>query len=282
MTKRSFSQEELHKLNHLKETEQTRKPDKKSREQPSTANRADLLPGTEVMPGRGKLVQGINTRRIFGWLILFIILGLIWYSLSGPGRSILEKQLAGMSGRNNTSAVSILPTQTEISTILPLASNTPLPSTTIRPTLTTTLVSIATSTPTKVLASTATPTKTSILMSVATLKLPSTSIPTSSPTSIHGQETSTILGCVNALTITLADVGKSLCVQGTVIETLDKPSFFMVLFSYEKGAFYWVTYDMVWSRGKIDTCYQITGKIDRIGNSPMLVFNYDNLPKECQ
>jgi hypothetical protein len=87
--------------------------------------------------------------------------------------------------------------------------------------------------------------------------------------------------CRDVLTITLADVGQTLCVQGTVVQIIDKPNNFMLVFSYERGAFYWVSYDMVWSKAEVDTCYQVQGIIRQIGNNPILVFNYSNIPETC-
>jgi hypothetical protein len=66
-----------------------------------------------------------------------------------------------------------------------------------------------------------------------------------------------------------------------VIETIANPTNFMVIFNTEKGSFYWVTYDLVWSQAELDTCYQTTGTIDKIANSPILVFGYSNLPEPC-
>ena len=74
----------------------------------------------------------------------------------------------------------------------------------------------------------------------------------------------------------LLDVGQTLCVQGKLIEIVDKPNSFMLVFSNKPGAFYWVSYDIVWSQAKVDTCYQIRGKINQIANSPILVFDYSN------
>jgi hypothetical protein len=124
------------------------------------------------------------------------------------------------------------------------------------------------------------PTKVIVITSTATLLIKS---PTPGNTIISEsiQTTTPASECRDVNTITLADVGKTLCVQGIVIETVEKPSNFMVIFSTKKGAFYWVTYDMVWSKGEINKCYQISGMINQLANSPVLVFNYKNLPKEC-
>jgi hypothetical protein len=83
------------------------------------------------------------------------------------------------------------------------------------------------------------------------------------------------------LTITLEDVGKTLCVQGTVIETVTKPNYFMVIFSTEPGSLYLVTYDLEWTQGEVDTCYQVTGTIDQIAERPIMLFSYRNLPEVC-
>jgi len=72
-----------------------------------------------------------------------------------------------------------------------------------------------------------------------------------------------------------------LCVQGTVIEIIDKPNYFMLIFSNKPASFYWVSYDMVWSQAEVDTCYQIRGTIKQIANSPILVFDYSNIPEVC-
>ena len=72
-----------------------------------------------------------------------------------------------------------------------------------------------------------------------------------------------------------------MCIEGIIIETVANPTDFMVIFSHERNAFYWVSYDLVWSKAELDTCYQVKGTIDRIGNSPVLVFGYKNLPEVC-
>jgi hypothetical protein len=99
--------------------------------------------------------------------------------------------------------------------------------------------------------------------------------PTDTPTATSSWQ------CRDALSITLEDVGQTICTYGTVIETVEYPTNFMVIFSHERGAFYWVTYDLVWSKGEVDTCYYTTGKIDQIANTPIMVFGYNNLPEMC-
>jgi hypothetical protein len=93
--------------------------------------------------------------------------------------------------------------------------------------------------------------------------------------------TPTSNACRDVLSITLDDVGQTLCVQGTVTELISNPNNFMVVFSFQPGAFYWVTYDMVWSKAEVNKCYQVTGEILKINKNPVLVFDYRNIPEEC-
>jgi hypothetical protein len=88
-------------------------------------------------------------------------------------------------------------------------------------------------------------------------------------------------GCVNALTITLADIGQTLCVQGIILNLVQQSNASLIAFSAEPGAFYLITYDLVWNKGEEGDCIQITGKIQQLANSPVLVFGYQNLPEFC-
>ena len=81
--------------------------------------------------------------------------------------------------------------------------------------------------------------------------------------------------------MTLDDVGQTLCVQGIVTELIKNTGNFMVVFSYQAGAFYWVTYDMEWPEALIGNCYQTTGEIYKINQNPVLVFDHRNFPEEC-
>lgn len=69
--------------------------------------------------------------------------------------------------------------------------------------------------------------------------------------------------------------------QGVVIRVVENVGNTLVVFSDEAGAFYLVTYDVDWPDGTEGTCYQITGEVDRLLSSPVIVFGYNNLPVEC-
>lgn len=246
MAKKSFDQEESKPFDYFKEVEAAKKQEKNTSENLVTALRSDILPASHAMPARKNIFQRVNLKLVVGIIIGLAILGLIWFSLIGPGRPILEKQLVSLMQREGTPTQQVMPSPLPATAKSPEPSKTPFRSPTVRPTLTQAIISI----------------------SSPTLN-PSTLTPTPSS------------GCRDALSITLADVGQTLCIQGVVIETVDKPTNFMVIFSSEKGAFYWVSYDLVWSKGELDTCYRIHGTISQIGNSPVLVFGYSNLPEEC-
>jgi hypothetical protein len=94
-----------------------------------------------------------------------------------------------------------------------------------------------------------------------------------SPTSVSG--------CVDVLTITMEDMGKILCVRGVIESFEARQSGFLIAFSNEKGAMYWVSYDLVWEPAKKGLCVEVTGEVMQIANTPVIVFGYPNLPVVC-
>ncbi len=268
MGRKPTSQEENEPIKYFSEVTAAKKTEravKKEEQAPDNlikTLRLDLLPGSQVIPAEENKYRQINFRLILGLLIALMVLVLIWYSVAGAGRPFLEQRLSNFIP---TASNTMQPAKTSpISAIdkLPLVSSSPSPTQSSTPTQT--LI------PTRTLRPSLTPT---ILRSATqSVSLP-THTQSSTPTPANA--------CQEATKITLADVGKTLCVQGVVIETVEKSSSFMVIFSHEKGAFYWVTYDMVWSKAKPGECYQAEGTIRQIGNSPILIFNYDNIPEVC-
>jgi hypothetical protein len=246
MTKKSFNQEDSRPSDYHKEVEAAKRYDKTNADKLIMTLRSDMVPASSVSPAKKNIFQKLNINLIGGILIGVIILSLLWYSLAGPGRPVLEQKLAGLVNLDPTSTQQVDPSPIPSTRTIPAPSITPSSSPTVHPTHTPTMKIVATAT-----------------------SLSATSTPTSST------------ACRDVSTITLADVGKTFCVQGTVIEIIDKPNEFMLVFSYERNAFYWVSYDMVWSRAEVNTCYQIKGVIRQILNSPILVFDYSNKPEEC-
>ena len=211
--------------------------------------RTDMVPSSKVQPARESVVQHENVRVAVGILLGLLIVGFILFLGIGPGRPILENGLANLVERE------ITPTHTLIATIVP-ATKTRVPTSTQTP-----LPPTPSSTPTT------RPTNTQVLV-----EYPSPRPDTPSPTEPS---------CREALSISLSDVGQTLCVKGTVIETINHPSGFMVVFSTEPGSFYWVSYDWAWTKAKVNTCYQITGEIYQMGQNPILLFDYHHQPEVC-
>lgn len=246
MSKKTFDQEENKPFEYFKEGEAAKKQEKSDTDNLITSLRADMVLTSSTSPAKKNIFERINLKYLFGILLTLFIIIFLWFWLGGPGRPILEHNLALLvkaeaSSTQPVFSSVILPTATSLQPTI-----TPFPSPTIRPTNTPTV---------RIMASPTNP--------------PLTATPTSPP------------ACREALTITLADVGQTLCVQGTVIQTADKPNGFMVFFNTQPGTFYWVAYDLVWSQAKLDICYQTSGTIQQLGTSPVLIFNYKNLPELC-
>ncbi|OGO11509.1 MAG: hypothetical protein A2Y53_00245 [Chloroflexi bacterium RBG_16_47_49] len=258
MAKKAFNSEESKPFDYFKELEAVKKEEQAATKNLVIALREDMLPASETEPAEKTFSERIDFELVIGLTISLIIIYAVLYTLIGPGRQMLQQRLTGLIGRDES------PTQSVSSTPLPetdnpaIASNTPYRSPTVQPTNTQANIRIASPT---------------LIQAIASPTIAQTATPTSTVTPSSE--------CRNSLDITLADVGQTLCVQGIVIETITNPTYFMVIFSTEKGAFYWVTYDLVWSEAELDTCYQTEGTINQIANSPILVFGYSNLPEPC-
>jgi hypothetical protein len=224
--------------------------------------RADHIPASHAVPAREKITQRLNFKLYVGLMIAILLLILVWYVLAGAGRPLLEQQLVNLMPTATNTVLAMKPTSSPIAIISKDASSTPILSPTVLPT--------HTPYPTNTVRPTSSPTITRTATQISIL-----------PTFAPSQTPSPEPVCREATTITLADVGKTLCVQGIIIETIEKPNNFMVIFSNQKGAFYWVSYDMVWSSADLHTCYQLEGTVRQLGGNPIMLFDYNNLPEEC-
>ncbi len=216
-----------------------------------TSLRADMLPASDATPEDETIIRKIDYKLLLGAIFGVIILVFIWIAILGPGRRLLEKNLAGIAGIGRTPTATQTPRSITVTASPVRATPTLTSSPTLKPTRT----------PLRVLQVTSTPNAPAI---------------TASATPASASD------CREALSITLADIGKTMCVRGIVKELISNPTNFMVVFSAARGAFYWVSYDLVWTKGEVDQCYQVDGKINQIGNSPMLIFGYKNLPEVCR
>ena len=82
--------------------------------------------------------------------------------------------------------------------------------------------------------------------------------------------------CVEALSVTAEDAGKTLCITGVVHESQVKNDVFSIFFSKDWGNFYVLSYDRVWDKAVPGACIQMTGEIVMSGTIPVIVFGYQN------
>jgi hypothetical protein len=238
-------QEDKKPFDYFRQVKAAQKQDESSVSNLVTTLRTDMVPASNAEPARESVLQFDYLRVIIGILLGVVIIGLLLFLSLGPGRPILEKNLAILASKADTPTLTASPTPLPPTATPILPTKTPYASPTNRPT------------------------KTPV---VAFMASPTVMTPTLTPT---------VPECRDALSITLADVGQTLCVRGIVLETITNPTDFMVIFSYERGFFYWVSYDILSPDIKPNNCYQIDGTIHQIGNSPMLVFDFKNLPEAC-
>ncbi len=200
------------------------------------------------------LANWFSRQRLIGIGALILLLALVWLVFFGPGRPALESALARLADAAPTATFTPKPTTPEPAAVVSI-----------------------------------TPTATSPRLTAT--RRPVTPTPTSAPIGAAGgpTETSTIApsptidssGCVEATTITSANVGQTLCVRGEVLYIQPLTTGFIVVFSDAQSAFYWITYDVVWTQDKTGQCLQTTGEILQLRDTPVLVFNYGNMPQPC-
>lgn len=153
---------------------------------------------------------------------------------------------------------------TVLSFFLP-SSHTPTPSgiVPLLPSETPTLFPSPTQIPSQTL--TSPPSQTPIPFIFITITPPTPTATVSTPT----QEPS----CMPAQSVTLDDVGKTLCVTGVILKLDERESGLLIVFGVARGTFYFVSYDYVWEVAKPGACVMASGVIQRIGNAPVIVLD---------
>jgi hypothetical protein len=215
----------------------------------SVSLRAEMLPASELAPDVGKVKWSrINFQKVGVILGIILLVCLGCLIALGPGRSMLETVLTNLA-REPVSTVMATPTSPVKNEVVIL------PSETVRPTTM--------------------PTRTSRPLSTVTMTA-AIDTPTLEPTGTVDSS-----GCVDVLAVTLEDVGKTLCMRGEILNFEARESGFLIAFSNERGAMYWVSYDLVWEPAKEGLCVEVTGEVMQIANSPVLIFGYQNLPVIC-
>jgi hypothetical protein len=107
--------------------------------------------------------------------------------------------------------------------------------------------------------------------------------PTASPKPTEAELTPIVLptsqaesACIDALSITPAEAGQTLCITGVVYQSEEKNGVFRITFSKDWGNFYLLSYDRIWSDAQPGVCIQMTGEIVMLGTIPVIVFGYSD------
>jgi hypothetical protein len=205
-----------------------------------------------------------------------ILVGILIFLALGPGRPVLKKSLGALNKRPTKSPAAVAIVQ-QTATTTSTAPKTSLP------TLAASLTPVKPS-PTSAAATTkATATK----KPTNTLVLTQTEAPTAMPTDTATPElspTAPALGpgdCLPALSVTLDDVGKTLCVTGTVVFTMQSGNAFSIYFSNKDGYFRIVVYDRVPKDIKKDVCVRVTGEIKVLTGIPVMALGYFDVIEIC-
>lgn len=207
--------------------------------------RAEIMPASEITtdePGYRSFVNRLDFRYVGIIFVIMIVIGLSLVCFIGPGRPFLENSLLSLRDRYEQPTSTVRPTQIVQGSDATRVVPTQRSTPTITPTL-------------------GPPT--------LTATLPQT------PTSTEEDP------CKNAVDVSLDDVGSTLCVRGIITGMEEREVGYLIYFSDQRGVFYLVTYDLVWDEAEPGDCIQITGEIQLLGNTPVLVFGWNNLPEIC-
>ena len=128
---------------------------------------------------------------------------------------------------------------------------------------------------------------------IAALVSPLTSEPTLAPTepplpTYTPLTGSTILptftkrpSCTLWSMVSLSDIGRRMCVYGNIEEEFEDDMAYYIRFSKSPGDFYIVSYDWVYKDlGKGD-CVSMTGEVQKLGASPVIVLEYKDRLDGC-
>jgi len=219
-------------------------------------------------------------RRILALILgLLFIISLVFLAL-GPGKPVLKKGINLLNAR---------PTRSPTILVMLNGTATPTGETPVKPTtpaqeasLTRIKPSITSITPTELK-----PTKEPTTTSTRTIAPTPTEVPAVIPTLIETLEpTATAIlpgstDCVQALSITMDDVGKTLCVTGTVVFTLQSETSFAIYFSNDDGYFRIVVYDRIYKNIKKGVCVKATGEIKTLTSIPVMALGYNDVIEIC-
>jgi len=209
--------------------------------------------------------------------VVFLLFVLLLFLALGPGKPVIRKGLNLLSARATRSPTNVFIIKNTLTSTgalsvskgtqsLPKATYTP-----VKPGITSTaLIDVI-------------PTQ----KTTATTTLIRTSTPTSIPTATSTLEftpTVPVLeenGCTPALSVTLDDVGKTLCVTGMVVFTTQNDTAFSIYFSNDDGYFRIVIYDRIPTDIKKDVCIRVTGEVKMLTGIPVMALGYHDVIVFC-
>lgn len=235
-----------------------------SREEPQPegwlARSSDLVPQMDLPPAsvsspdfdadRARKIIA-TVRRVLVILAVMAVVSLLVYALVGPGRTWLSSALTALSSLTAATPAGP-PPPTVTPTVTATATRTPLPTTTHTPLPTLTPVSG--------------------FPELITTTVSMTPTITLTPTPSD---------CTPALAVTLDDLGKTLCVTGTVLEVITQDNATLIIFSDERGKFYFVSYDIEWPLAVPGACVRATGEIKQLLSNPVMVLSYKTPLEAC-
>ena len=218
--------------------------------------------------------------RILGVLALLALLGGCIYYVSGPGAPLMKEAISVLGARpartkTPNPTAKLVPTKA-VATVTKLA---------VQATRTQELIGTPLPLPT-----TRTPTAGPLRMTdtVQPSPIPTTSEPTSThtptltPTHTSTHTPTVVSGqCVQASSITLDNVGQTLCVTGKVWDTELRNGVFYIYLGNEKGDFYIVVYDQIPEGVKKGVCVQAVGEVKKLVNYPVFILGFTDVIQIC-
>jgi len=188
-------------------------------------------------------------------IVVLLVLGGSLYLFVGPGQPLVKTAYKALQDLNS-----------------PVSRATPFPTVTptITPTSTPTLTPTATYTPEP----SPTPVTTFPELDTPTPEITTTLVTSATPAGPGD--------CVSALNVTLEDVGKTLCVSGVVLRVSPQGNEdYLILFSDEKGKFYFVSYGYKWPVANPGACVMATGEVKKLLSSPVMVLTMKSPLQAC-
>ena len=217
-----------------------------------------------------------RVKRLLVLVLVLLFLILLGFLALGPGKPVLKKGLNLLNTRPTHSPTTLAVLQDTL---------TPSDETRVKPTST---VQKASLTPGISSATPAASTKAKVTNKPTTTLVPTqTKAATKSPTNTATLEpTSAVVipglaDCVPALSISNDDVGKTLCVTGTVVFVLQNETAFSIFFSNDDGYFRIVVYDRVYKNIKKGVCVRVTGEIKSLTGIPVMALGYNDVIEIC-